>query len=152
MKYNRDTENPWEGFDGGQNIYDKKEEKSWHSRIWLFLFLFGLFMCLVVGIYLIREQHLVKHGATVTAEYQPDTGVAVFWDESGRFHSVRVSLFTPAINSDNTVTLYYDASAPDGVYDAIPRNKPSSYVRLFIFFGAIAALGLVMTIRIRKEK
>ena len=152
MRFNRDASNPWEGYDGGQYVYDNKAEKSWHSRIWLFLFLFGLFMCLVTGIYLIREQGLVAHGATVIAEYQPDTDVAVFWDESGRYHSVRVSLFTPEINSDNTVTLYYDVSKPDGIYDAVPRNKPSSYIRIFLFFGSIAALGLIMMIRIRREK
>lgn len=152
MRFNRDASNPWEGYDGGQYVYDNKAEKSWHSRIWLFLFLFGLFMCLVTGIYLIREQGLVAHGATVIAEYQPDTGVAVFWDESGRYHSVRVSLFTPEINSDNTVTLYYNVSKPDGIYDAVPRNKPSSYIRIFLFFGSIAALGLIMMIRIRREK
>lgn len=152
MKYSRDAADSWEGFDGGEYVYDKKEEKSWQSRIWLFLFLFGLFMCLVVGIYMIREQHLVKHGATVTAEYQPDPGVAVFWDENGRYHSVRVSVFAPEISKDNTVTLYYDSSKPDGVYDAIPKNKPSSYILPFALFGAIAALGLVMTNRIRKGK
>lgn len=152
MKFNRDAENPWEGFDGGQYVYDKKEEKSWHSRIWLFLFLFGAFMCLITGIYLIRERHLITNGASITAEYQPDTGVAVFWDESGRYHSVRVNLFSPEIRSDNTLTLYYDDEKADGVYDAVPKNKPSFYIRLFAFFGAIAALGLIMTIRIRIEK
>lgn len=36
MNFNRDATTPWEGYDGGQYIYDKKAEKSWHSRIWFF--------------------------------------------------------------------------------------------------------------------
>lgn len=141
MKYN--LGDSWDGFDGGEYVFDERKEKSFHSGIWkVLLGLLGLILIYLVTDH-VKEISLVRNGKAVEAQYDADKFIASFRDESGMYHTYNLSDYYPA-HEDGMVRLYY----MNNIGAARPRNTLSSRLRYYAIFGG---LFVVCLWRIRKN-
>lgn len=142
MKYN--LGDSWDGFDGGEYVFDERKEKNFRSGIWKILLCISGLVLIYIAKNHIEEIILVHNGNVIEAQYDAEKYIATYKNDEGVYRTYRLSDYFPAHDGD-TIRLYYTNS----VNDAIPRNTLSSRLLHYAIFGGL----FVMCVwRIRKNR
>ncbi len=144
-KGHRATENAWEGFDGGEYVYNEAADKKYESRIWKYLAgASGLLMLLIILMH-VKELIIVSQGTCIEAAYYKASDgveIATYIDENEKQYRYDISGMD-AVHSENSVRLYY----LDDIFNAVPKTEWMLWCKYYLFFGCLGGLSLW---RIRK--
>ncbi len=150
MKYRRDAENPWQGFDSGAMPYDEKQEKRYQAGIWMILLAaFGCILLYILG-HLITERLLVANGNSIVARYDEQTMIATYQDDANHYYSINLTAYdSPVLLEGGDIRLYYR----DDIHKAIPELTWQRHVKDLLLFALLAGFCLwrVLSIYFRKS-
>ena len=139
MAKSRDV-NLWDGFDGREIVYNDKEEKSYHSRIWVLLG--GIAALILISLFcrLGSEIMLRINGNAIEADYCKDATkiYARIYDEGGEVYTINLAQFFTPVHKDDKITLYYY----EDIAQAKPVSQVSAWLGYFGFFGAILGISI----------
>lgn len=119
-----------DGFDGRELVYDEKKEKSYHARIWWFLFAAAVLILLRGVTFHINEIKMKNSWNEIEATYYETTAQAVYIEENGAYHQYDISGFSAEHDGD-TIKLYYE----DQIGYAEPVHEASFWGQTYLIFG-----------------
>ena len=137
MAKSRDI-NSWDGFDGGEIVYDDKAEKVYHSKIWIVLGGIAALILISLCCRLGSEIMLKMNGNSIEAEYCKDASKIYAWiyADDGKTYSVNLEQYFAPVHNGDSITLYYY----DDITQAKPISQVSAWVGYFSFFGLILGI------------
>ncbi len=148
-KHYREAQDAWEGFDGGEYVYNEKAEKRYESSVWRFLAGAAILMLCFVIFMQAKELVIITTGNRIEAAYSESLNgaeTAKYVDTNGKIHLYDVTGLN-SVHTEEEIILYY----VENIDEAIPKTSWKQWIVYYSFFAVVGGISIWRLRKIYKK-